>query len=417
MWVAQIITEQAIFARRRGGRFRVWLAIVTLSLGGVGVWCNVLVQSTALTTTLPGATASQAISFSLGALLIAILPCLVLTFCGLLAAISDVEASNAKQRANRAAGISQALRAEKSAKKKAAALSNRQHLSYLIDCITWRAALGGLLLAAAVVLTRVSLWSIWVQDADYRSVAWGWVVTLLLDVLLIPTALLMFIHALRWRIAAVFIFSAAVMADWQIMMVSLHFTWAPSRSSFLDSITVSSEVIVLVAGLIAALIAFVFLGLLFRAMRLSRNDLSLIVVELETVVARLKNKALNDTNLIQQCAKDVDVLMRSLDAVNVLSSQPQEYGLALAMYTSAQQLWTGERGKNGSVVAPLLSPAAASSQTKSLSDNESASEVVTNTQASRGASPPPPTAQTHRLHHRKSVLISCGTHNYRLAQG
>jgi len=218
VWVAQIITEQAIFARRRGGWYRVWLAVVALSLGGVGVWCNMLVQSTALTTTLPGASVNQAVNWSLGVLLLSALPSVVLTFCGLLTAISDVEASNAKQRANRAGGTSQVPRAEKSAKKKAAALSNRQHLSYLIDCITWRAVLSGLLLASAVVLTRVTLWSIWVQDADYRSVVWGWVVTLLLDVLLIPTALLMFIHALRWRIAAVFIFSAAVMIDWQLMV-------------------------------------------------------------------------------------------------------------------------------------------------------------------------------------------------------
>ena len=411
VWVAQIITEQAIFARRRGGHYHVWLAVVALSLGGVGVWCNVLVQSTALTTKLPGATASQAISFSLGALLIAILPCLVLTFCGLLTAISDVEASNTAKRANRAAGISQALRAEKSAKKKAAALSNRQHLSYLIDCITWRAALGGLLLAAAVVLTRVTLWSIWVQDADYRSVAWGWAVTLLLDVLLIPTALLMFIHALRWRIAAVFIFSAAVMVDWQLMVASMHFEYAPSRSSFLDSVTISSEVIVLVAGLIAALIAFVFLGLLFRAMRLSRNDLSLIVVELETVVARQKTKALDDANRMQQCVKDVDVLARSLDAVNVLSSLPQDYGLALTMYTSAQQLWAGgagERGKVGSVVTSLLSPAAATSQTKSVSvsGRESVSETASEMQVAPSSSLLPQTEQPRGSNRKSSVAVA-----------
>ena len=410
VWVAQIITEQAIFARRRGGRYRVWLAVVTLSLGGVGVWCNVLVQSTALTTKLPGATASQAISFSLGALLIAVLPCLILTFCGLLTAISDVEESNAKQRANRAAGISQALRAEKSAKKKAAALSNRQHLSYLIDCITWRAVLGGVLLASAVVLARVAAWSIWVQDAEYWPAPWGWAVTLLLDMLLIPAALLMFIHALRWRIAAVFIFSAAVMVDWQLMVASMHFEYEPSRRSFLDTVTVDADIIVLVAGLVAALIAFIFLGLLFRAMRLSRNDLSLIVVELESVVARLKKRVLDDVNRIQQRDKDMEVLARSLEAVNVLSSLPQDYGLAVTMYTSAHQLWAGgagERGKSGSVVAaPSSHQGAAASLTKSLSvsGKQSMSDVAGGVQVPVPGSSTPPLPEHPRGSNRKSSV-------------
>ena len=387
-WVAQIIMEQAIFSRRRGGLYHAWLAIVTLSLGGVGVWCNMLVQSTALTTALPGASSNLPISWSLAAMLLALLSCLLLIFVGLLTAIGDVDQTSINtERGGRASEIGRALRAEKMAKTKAAALSNRQHLTYLVDCITWRGSFGGLLTVASVVLTRVPLWSIWVQDADYASVAWGWVLTLLIDIVLIPTALLMFIHALRWRILAVFVFSAAVMADWQIMVVSMRFTYAPSRTSFLNSVTISSEVIVLVAGLIAAAIAFAFIGLLFSAMRLSRNDLSLIVFELETAVSRLKGKMAEDANRMQLYVKRVDVLARSLEAVNVQSSLPQDYGLALAMYTSVSVLSAGERVKSGSAVTSVLPPSPITSRIKSLSMKQSASDLITEQQVIPDRSP------------------------------
>ena len=406
-WVAQIIVEQAIFSRRRRGMYHVWLAIVTLSLGGVGVWCSLLVQSTALTTTLPGESSAQPIAWSLGALFIAVVPCLLLTFFGLWTVIGDVERSQeGGKRAERAARVGQALRAEKAARKKAAALSNRQHLTYLIDCITWRAALGGLLMAAAVVLTRVALWPIWVQTADYESVAWAWVVTLLIDIVLIPTALLMFIHALRWRIIAVFIFSGAVMADWQIMIASMHFTYAPTRTAFLDSATISLDGIVVLAGLIAAAIAFIFIGLLFSAMRLSRNDLSVLVVELEAAVARLKGKAADDAARMQQRGQQIDVLARSLEAVNVLSSLPQDYALSLAVYSSVQQLSGRDRGSSGSAMGSAVLSSRAESQVQSRADEQSVSDSADGQQAAVGLPSTPQQSELVARSSRKSLAVA-----------
>ena len=339
-WVAQIIIEQAIFSRRHGSRLYVlWLAVVALSLGGVGVWCSMLMQSTALTTAVPGFTA-QPVAWSLRALLLALLPSLLLTFAGLCVYMSDIDVLQETSDRTPAAITARTLQEKKRVSMQQAALSHREHLLHLLRAVSWRTAVGGLLVVSAVVLTRVTLWQVWEQPATFQPMAWAWLVSLLLDALLIPTALLMLFHALRRRVPAVFMFTAAVVGDWQLHVTSMRWTYSPQHVIVLDlgSPSLGSEAVLLVAGLIAALICFVFIGLQFHAMKLSRNDLTVLVVSLKAAVRALRLKVADDSRQLAQQQQGAKVLATAINAVNLLSALPQDYSLALVLHSGLSEI-------------------------------------------------------------------------------
>jgi hypothetical protein len=361
-WVAQIIIEQAIFSRRHGSRlYLLWLAVVALSLGGVAVWCSMLMQSTSLTTSLPGSANSQSVTWSLRVILLALLPSFLLTFCGLWVYISDIESQGVTYNQSQAAIAARTMQEKKRENMKEAALSNRQHLFHLLRAISWRTTLGGILIATAVVLTRVTLWQVWEQDAAFQSAAWAWVVSSLLDVLLISTSVMMFFHALRWRIPAVFVFTAAVFADWQLHVTSLQWTYQPEPPNMVIPLSpsLSSEAVLIIAGVIAAFICFVFIGLQFQAMKLSRNDLTVLVVSLKSAVKILHSKAAEDSRLLTRQHRAVKVLAVALNAVNLVSALPQDYTLPLFLHSDISQLAppprpTGRKSDQKMVVSTSL---------------------------------------------------------------
>ena len=118
-WVAQIMVEQAVFIRRCGGWYQLWLAVVATSLGGAGVWCSQWTMSSAITLTRPDNGTTLPLQFSLDVAILAMLPALILTWCGLLVLMRDVEdnsadVANAKHSAARVARqINKEQRAEK----------------------------------------------------------------------------------------------------------------------------------------------------------------------------------------------------------------------------------------------------------------------------------------------------------------
>ena len=334
-WVAQIIVEQSIFERRRGGWWRTWLCVVALALGGVSVWAAQLMSTSALSTSKPDSS-SLDLSFAMDIALLAWLPALLPTYIGLLLLMGDVE-SHAVTAASKASQTQQALREQKEAKKKRAALSNSAHLSHLWNAISWRAIVGGLCIAVSIGATRSALWYVWVQDATLQSAGWAWAVTSLFNALCVPLALLMYFHALRWRVVAVFMFAVCVMVDYQVQLVGLTFYYAPGFKNLPSSLltaNVQSTTVTLIAGIIAAFICFIFIGLQFSRMRLSRNGLSVLVASLEHTIHQLKANLRTEKTANVHKDQQVALLARMLELVNTASPIATEYAFALSMATT-----------------------------------------------------------------------------------
>ena len=340
VWVAQIIVEQATFVRRRGGlSYLLWLIIATVSLGGVGVWCCMLMQTTALTTSLPGTGVSQSVDWSLAIMLLAWLPSLMLAFPGLWLLILDVPSDVVSSVHGATASIAPpSTDSQRAADPKLATPSTHRRLLQLLSCASWRVGAGCVLLVSSVVLTRVTLWYVWQQEAAFRSVAWAWVVSTVMDVTLIPLSSLMFVHALRWRIPAVFVFSGCVMADWQVHVNSLQFRYEPQGSSAAPSPGLSATVVLIIAGLIAAFTCFVFVGLQFHAMKLSRNDLSLLVNSLRFALSSRQAQVAQLQKRSERRLRGAQMLSRMLSAINLVTTLPQEYGLPLSLFSGVTRL-------------------------------------------------------------------------------
>ena len=213
-WVASIVVEQAVYAARKGHRWWLWLMVVAVSLGGVGIWCTQLLTASSLTVTADGATLDM--RFSVAAILSGLPPTLVLTYAGLVALIGDVEVKPSKLQRNDGAAHQQrqTLREAKEAAKRVASLSHREHFHHLLRSISRRVVAGSVLIAAAIQFTRVSLDAMFVTQAQAEVAPWVWVSTVLLDILLVFLACLIFFHALRWRVVGVFVFAFAVWNDW-----------------------------------------------------------------------------------------------------------------------------------------------------------------------------------------------------------
>ena len=334
--MAQIIVEQSIFVRRKGGWYQLWLFVVALALGGVGIWCAVLMSASALTVSKPNNGGSLSMSFSFEIAMLTWLPAILLTWCGLMVLMADVE-TNTVTGASRASQAQQTLREQKEAKKKRAALSNRAHFFHLVQAISWRSLVGGVLVAAAIGITRSVMWYIWVQDASFRSAGWAWAVTTLINVVGVPLAMLMYFHALRWRIAAVFLFAICVMVDYQVQLAGLTFYYEPGAKSLPSSLLsadIDATIVNLIAGIIAAFICFIFIGLQFSRMRLSRNGLSVLVASLESLINKQKDQLRTEADINSQLRSQLTAALRLVEHINIVSPIPTEY--AFAMASSAQ---------------------------------------------------------------------------------
>ena len=367
-WVAQIIVEQAVFVRRRGGWYKLWLGLVATSLGGAGVWCSQWTMSSAINLTKPSDGTSLPISFSFDVAILALLPALILTWCGLMVLMRDVEDNssevvNAKHSAAHAARqINKEQRAEK---RKRAALSNKAHFFHLKDCMSRNVLLGALLIAIAVSVTRVSLWYNWSVQASVVSSAAGWIVTVIVNVLLLLPALLMYFHALKWRTAAVFMLAGAVMIDWQVHVYTMTFKYALNvlvTPTALYTLLLSSTAVQLITGIITAVTCFGFIGLQFSRMQLSRNGLSVLVASLENVINKQKAALRDEQQSLFYAYIQSDELVRIIEAINIVRPIPKEYAWALASCSNTstfrqqmEQAASSHFAPASTLTSPLLS--------------------------------------------------------------
>ena len=345
-WVGQIIVEQAVFIRRRDGWYKAWLALVAVAIGIAGIWCSQFNMSAAVTVTLPVTGTVLPIDWSLWVAICAAIPAVVLSWLGLIVLMQDVEnvkAESKKQRTGVAHLARQARKDAEDAKRKKAALSNSAHLVHLKESTTWRVMVGGLLVCAAMWLSRYILWSVWSVQATWQPSSGAWAISILLSIILICPAMLMYYHAMKWRTPAVFLLAFALLIDWQVHVNMGKFVYASSvlsTPSALYTVPLSSTAVALITGIICAITCFGFVGLQFSRMQLSRNGLSVLVVSLESVINKLRANLEHSENEVLKTRKQADQMAKIIECINILRPISKEYAFALATQVNTSTMAT-----------------------------------------------------------------------------
>ena len=321
-WVGQIIVEQAVYVRRRGGLYPLWLLLVAVAVGGGGVWCSQFNMASAVSISIPVTGVVLPLQWSLWVAVLAWFPAVLITWCGLMACMQKVEASRHAKK-----------EAEEERKKKAA-LSNVAHFHHLRGKMSWRVAVGGVCVMAAMWLSRVTLWADWSVQATFVGSSEAWVISAVLGVTLVCPAVLMYFYALRWRVTAVFMLSTALVVDWQVHLTMGEFVYQQSvlgAPSALYTVLLSSTAVSVITGIVCAITCFGFVGLQFSRMQLSRNSLSVLVASLESVINKLKTRQTALQQEVTRQRAQADALVKLIECINIVRPIAKEYSFALAM--------------------------------------------------------------------------------------
>ena len=341
-WVGQIVLEQAVFVRRRGGWYQLWLFVVAVAMGLAGMWCSQFNQTIAVTVTVPTTGLSLPLSTSLWVALCASLSAVLLTWVGLLVLMGDVAAEITDSQVagplefklSSAANVARRERREAlMEKRRKATLSFRGHLIHLKDSMSWRVLLGSAFISLALWLSRVALWYSWSLQARWAGSVSAWVVSGALSLVLITPATLCYYHAVRYRVLAVFVMGVAVVTDWQVHMALGEFEYAATvllTPSALYTVLLSSTAVTLIAAVLCAIACFVFVGLQFSRMQLSRNGLSVLAASLESVIRELKHRLALAQAESARWRLQADNLTRVVECINIVRPIAKEYALAMA---------------------------------------------------------------------------------------
>lgn len=348
-WVGQIIVEQAVFVRRRDGWYKTWLILVAIGIGIAGIWSSQFNMSGAVTVIVPATGMVLSMDWSLWVAICAAIPAVVLSWLGLIVLMQDVENVKAESKRQLTGVVHvarQARQARKDAenvKRKRAALSNSAHLIHLKESTSWRAIVGGLLVCAAMWLSRYTLCSVWSVQATWQSSSGAWAISIVLSIILICPAMLMYYHAMKWRTSAVFLLASAVLIDWQVHINMGTFVYASSvlySPSALYTVLLSSTAVTLITGIICAITCFGFVGLQFSRMQLSRNGLSVLVASLESVINKLRTNLEYSENEVLKARKQADQMAKIIECINIIRPISKEYAFALATQMNTSTMTT-----------------------------------------------------------------------------
>ena len=372
-WVAVIIIEQAVFERRRGGWYQPWLLIVAFMLSGAGSGCSVWMQLAGVSLYKANDTStSLSISYSLSVALLALLIGSMCSWAALMLAIRDVEDDSDRHKyRSETAQLRLQHKERKAARNKLAALSHKAHAWQLLEAITWKVVVAGLLLAAGIALQRYCL--MWTVEATATwTIQWQpWLILAVTQSLLVPTCLLLYLHALRWRMSAVLLYSAAVIIDLQVTLAYTDYyladdvQYGSTTWKLGTSISISELAVDLITGVTAATTCFAFVSLQFSRMQLSRNGLALLVANLEHINKTLKGQLTRSQNVGDKLQQQSDALVCVIETINLCRPLPQEYAFAMALYSNTstfrQQLTpllegaANQTGTEGESSTPKLS--------------------------------------------------------------
>ena len=107
VWVAFIVIEQALFVKRKGDRWHLWLIVAATSLGGISMWCSMLLRVAGVYVT--GDACTIDMTFSLGAAFVGLVPALLMPYAGLCVLIGDTQTKASEPSAARAEGGTEAV--------------------------------------------------------------------------------------------------------------------------------------------------------------------------------------------------------------------------------------------------------------------------------------------------------------------
>ena len=343
-WVAQIMLEQAVYVKRRGGWYVLWLLVVAVALGGSGVWCAQFALSSAVTMSIPS-TGALDVQWSLPIALLAWLPALLLTWLALAVGIRDFsdQSVDEKYRGGAAYEAKQARRHKEEEKRKVAALDGIEHLRHLARSVSRNVLAAAVLLTAAIILSRVALMYVWSVQAASVSSASAWVVSVLVCYPLVAVAVLWYFHALRSRVLAVFTLAGAIVLDWQVHLTLGGFTYLSAvldTPTSLCNVLLSSSAVTLLCGVVAAVTCFVFVGLQFSRMQLSRNGLSVLVATMEAAIRSHRRTIVAQEAELQTARLQTDAMAKVLECIALLRPLHAQFSLALSSQANASTLLT-----------------------------------------------------------------------------
>ena len=341
-WVAQIMLEQAVYVKRRGGWYMLWLLVVAVALGGSGVWCAQFALSSALSLSIPS-TGELPMQWSLPIALLAWLPALLLSWCAFWFGMRDFvdQSTDENHRGGAAYEAKQAIRHQEEEKRKRAAVDTVEHMRHLVRSVSRNVLGAAVLLTAAILLSRVGLTYVWSVQASAGTSVGAWLVSVLVCGPLVAFAVLLHFHALRYRVLAVFALAGAIMIDWQVHLTLGGFTYTSavlSTPAALYTALLSSSSVTLLCGIVAAFTCFVFVGLQFSRMQLSRNGLSVLVATMESAIRTQRRTIGAQESELRSQRQQTDAMAKVLECIALLRPLHAQFSLALSSQANASTL-------------------------------------------------------------------------------
>ena len=360
-WVASVLVEQAIFlfSRHDVTGCMGWLLLTSVSLGGGGFWCALLMQAGSLDVSAhpsPDVT-SLSVHFALDLAIVLAIPAILLPFIACLLMIDSLQRarsirtaaatktqSNYDQSTTAGSVMSQGgsdsrndpAAAQKKRKAKGATLTWRELAEHLAAQMNARVATAGLCLALGLWLVRLLLPHVWLVQANFHNSAAALVVTAVVDYVLCTVCLLVLFHAMKGRLIGVFSVPAAMLFDYQLNLALMQWTYASDETSDLIHVwPVSGQAISILTGLLGAIVCLLFVGLQFKRMSLSRYALAQQVAKLRAVIESEKARAVAAEKKAAYARAEKNTLVRVMEFIHLARPISSEAAFLLAFCSQA----------------------------------------------------------------------------------
>ena len=337
-WVGQILLEQTLWLRRKGGAYVPWLCMAAFALGAVGVVSAQLELATAAVWNGPlttGADSALTVKYSLPLVLLTMaLPGFVGCFLGLLLIVRDVAVTGGGALARDTAD-----RVEKADVMASGCIGQAQHLR---ERVTWTFAWGCLTLCASIWLCRtLLLYYLWQMTASARISPGGFVVSCALTLALLSPSLLLYCHGQRYRLLGVFALVMMVYLDFLANLLLSDTTYQPvpvqwqEAAQWLYGAVLPQWGLQLFTGITAAGSVVIFVGLQFDRMHLSRKGLRTLVERMERTVAALELRNAQLADDLSAVRGHADELVRVVEFITLMRPAGKDFALPLAQYATA----------------------------------------------------------------------------------
>ena len=313
-WVSSVLVEQAIFLFHRHDVLGCigWLFLMSVSLGGGGFWCALLMQAGSLQVNAhPSPDVTQlSVHFALDLAIVLVIPAILLPFIACLLMIDSLRRARLVRTAAIAKGevveqsVNQSTTTQngsnsrsdptvvaKKRRAKGASLTWAELAEHLAAQMNARVATAGFCLALGLWLVRLLLPHVWLVQANFHNSAAALVVTALVDYVLCTLSLLVLFHAMKGRLIGVFSIPVAMLFDYQLNLALMQWTYASDMSSSMIHVwPVSAQAVSILTGLLGAIVCLLFVGLQFKRMSLSRYALAQQVAKLHAIIEAEKAK-------------------------------------------------------------------------------------------------------------------------------